>query len=116
MNSADISIWIAVDDQMNEDGAKAMMDSGIEAFTSSQEKVNVNYKFIPEDQYGSELLKAYENGEMPTIFQAQYATKEIMEDAASVDKVYEYMEKSGSDDCYLLENYKNSIEESKKFH
>ena len=114
MNSADISIWIAVDDQMNEDGAKAMMDSGIEAFTSSQEKVNVNNKFIPEDQYGSELLKAYENGEMPTIFQAQYATKEIMEDAASVDKVYEYMEKSGSDDCYLLENYKNSIEESKK--
>lgn len=114
MNSADISIWIAVDDQMNEDGAKAMMDSGIEAFTSSQEKVNYNYKFIPEDQYGSELLKAYENGEMPTIFQAQYATKEIMEDAASVDKVYEYMEKSGSDDCYLLENYKNSIEESKK--
>lgn len=114
MNSADISIWIAVDDQMNEDGAKAMMDSGIEAFTSSQEKVNVKYKFIPEDQYGSELLKAYENGEMPTIFQAQYATKEIMEDAASVDKVYEYMEKSGSDDCYLLENYKNSIEESKK--
>lgn len=114
MNSADISIWIAVDDQMNEDGAKAMMDSGIEAFTSSQDKVNVNYKFIPEDQYGSELLKAYENGEMPTIFQAQYATKEIMEDAASVDKVYEYMEKSGSDDCYLLENYKNSIEESKK--
>ena len=114
MNSADISIWIAVDDQMNEDGAKAMMDSGIEAFTSSQEKVNVNYKFIPEDQYGSELLKAYENGEMPTIFQAQYATKEIMEDAASVDKVYEYMEKSGSDDCYLLENYKNSIEERKK--
>lgn len=114
MNSADISIWIAVDDQMNEDSAKAMMDSGIEAFTSSQEKVNVNYKFIPEDQYGSELLKAYENGEMPTIFQAQYATKEIMEDAASVDKVYEYMEKSGSDDCYLLENYKNSIEESKK--
>lgn len=114
MNSADISIWIAVDDQMNEDGAKAMMDSGIEAFTSSQERVNVNYKFIPEDQYGSELLKAYENGEMPTIFQAQYATKEIMEDAASVDKVYEYMEKSGSDDCYLLENYKNSIEESKK--
>ena len=114
MNSADISIWIAVDDQMNEDGAKPMMDSGIEAFTSSQEKVNVNYKFIPEDQYGSELLKAYENGEMPTIFQAQYATKEIMEDAASVDKVYEYMEKSGSDDCYLLENYKNSIEESKK--
>ena len=114
MNSADISIWIAVDDQMNEDGAKAMMDSGIEAFTSSQEKVNVNYKFIPYDQYGSELLKAYENGEMPTIFQAQYATKEIMEDAASVDKVYEYMEKSGSDDCYLLENYKNSIEESKK--
>lgn len=114
MNSADISIWIAVDDQMNEDGAKAMMDSGIEAFTSSQEKVNVNYKFIPEDQYGSELLKAYENGEMPTIFQAQYATKEIMEDAASVDKVYEYMEKSGSDDCYLLENYKNPIEESKK--
>lgn len=114
MNSADISIWIAVDDQMNEDGAKAMMDSGIEAFTSSQEKVNVNYKFIPEDQHGSELLKAYENGEMPTIFQAQYATKEIMEDAASVDKVYEYMEKSGSDDCYLLENYKNSIEESKK--
>lgn len=114
MNSADISMWIAVDDQMNEDGAKAMMDSGIEAFTSSQEKVNVNYKFIPEDQYGSELLKAYENGEMPTIFQAQYATKEIMEDAASVDKVYEYMEKSGSDDCYLLENYKNSIEESKK--
>ena len=114
MNSADISIWIAVDDQMNEDGAKAMMDSGIEAFTSSQEKVNVNYKFIPEDQYGRELLKAYENGEMPTIFQAQYATKEIMEDAASVDKVYEYMEKSGSDDCYLLENYKNSIEESKK--
>lgn len=114
MNSADISIWIAVDDQMNEDGAKAMMDSGIEAFTSSQEKVNVNYKFIPEDQYGSELLKAYENGEMPTIFQAQYATKEIVEDAASVDKVYEYMEKSGSDDCYLLENYKNSIEESKK--
>lgn len=114
MNAADISIWIAVDDQMNEDGAKAMMDSGIEAFTSSQEKVNVNYKFIPEDQYGSELLKANENGEMPTIFQAQYATKEIMEDAASVDKVYEYMEKSGSDDCYLLENYKNSIEESKK--
>lgn len=114
MNAADISIWIAVDDQMNEDGAKAMMDSGIEAFTSSQEKVNVNYKFIPEDQYGSELLKAYENGEMPTIFQAQYATKEIMEDAASVDKVYEYMEKLGSDDCYLLENYKNSIEESKK--
>lgn len=114
MNAADISIWIAVDDQMNEDGAKAMMDSGIEAITSSQEKVNVNYKFIPEDQYGSELLKAYENGEMPTIFQAQYATKEIMEDAASVDKVYEYMEKSGSDDCYLLENYKNSIEESKK--
>lgn len=114
MNAADISIWIAVDDQMNEDGAKAMMDSGIEAFTSSQEKVSVNYKFIPEDQYGSELLKAYENGEMPTIFQAQYATKEIMEDAASVDKVYEYMEKSGSDDCYLLENYKNSIEESKK--
>ena len=114
MNAADISIWIAVDDQMNEDGAKAMMDSGIEAFTSSQEKVNVNYKFIPEDQYGSELLKAYENGEMPTIFQAQYATKEIMEDAASVDKVYEYMEKSGSDDCYPLENYKNSIEESKK--
>lgn len=114
MNAADISIWIAVDDQMNEDGAKAMMDSGIEAFTSSQEKVNVNYKFIPENQYGSELLKAYENGEMPTIFQAQYATKEIMEDAASVDKVYEYMEKSGSDDCYLLENYKNSIEESKK--
>lgn len=114
MNAADISIWIAVDDQMNEDGAKAMMDSGIEAFTSSQEKVNVNYKFIPEDQYGSELLKAYENGEMPTIFQAQYATKEIMEDAASVDKVYEYMEKSGSDDYYLLENYKNSIEESKK--
>lgn len=114
MNAADISIWIAVDDQMNEDGAKAMMDSGIEAFTSSQEKVNVNYKFIPEDQYGSELLKAYENGEMPTIFQAQYATKEIMEYAASVDKVYEYMEKSGSDDCYLLENYKNSIEESKK--
>lgn len=114
MNAADISIWIAVDDRMNEDGAKAMMDSGIEAFTSSQEKVNVNYKFIPEDQYGSELLKAYENGEMPTIFQAQYATKEIMEDAASVDKVYEYMEKSGSDDCYLLENYKNSIEESKK--
>lgn len=114
MNAADISIWIAVDDQMNEDGAKAMMDSGIEAFTCSQEKVNVNYKFIPEDQYGSELLKAYENGEMPTIFQAQYATKEIMEDAASVDKVYEYMEKSGSDDCYLLENYKNSIEESKK--
>lgn len=114
MNAADISIWIAVDDQMNEDGANAMMDSGIEAFTSSQEKVNVNYKFIPEDQYGSELLKAYENGEMPTIFQAQYATKEIMEDAASVDKVYEYMEKSGSDDCYLLENYKNSIEESKK--
>ena len=114
MNAADISIWIAVDDQMNEAGAKAMMDSGIEAFTSSQEKVNVNYKFIPEDQYGSELLKAYENGEMPTIFQAQYATKEIMEDAASVDKVYEYMEKSGSDDCYLLENYKNSIEESKK--
>lgn len=114
MNAADISIWIAVDDQINEDGSKAMMDSGIEAFTSSQEKVNVNYKFIPEDQYGSELLKAYENGEMPTIFQAQYATKEIMEDAASVDKVYEYMEKSGSDDCYLLENYKNSIEESKK--
>ena len=44
-------------------------------------------KMCIRDRYGSELLKAYENGEMPTIFQAQYATKEIMEDAASVDKV-----------------------------
>lgn len=113
MESATISVWIAVNSDKDSVGTKAMMESAIKAFTDTQENVVVDYRFIPEDSYAQELQTAFSNGEMPTIYQSEYATKEMLDQASALDKVYEYMDDIDVGDCYFIEELKEEIEDSK---
>lgn len=110
--ASDVTIWIAVPDGQTDKGLEAMMDSAVEAFADSQKNVDVSYEFIPEDEYSVRLDTAYENGKMPTIYQSEYASDKVQSSADDLTDVYRYLKEDGIDDCYLLEEYEDSIKES----
>lgn len=111
LNAADITVWIAVDDGLDSEGAAEMMDSAVETFLKDQETVKVEFQYVPESQYAQKLEEAYAGKRMPTIYMSEYASDDIKADAAAVDKVFDNLDE---DSCYLLSDYEKEIEASKE--
>lgn len=110
LNPADITMWLAVSDYEDTEALREMMDSAMADFRENQSRVNVDVEFIKDDEYAERLEEAYSNGEMPTLYDAEYASEEIQDKAADVSRTFEDL---SSDSYYLLFENKEKLIEDK---
>lgn len=112
LNPATITVWVAYSGDEDADSAKQMMEDMSDMFQSDQAAVTVSVEAIPEEQYADRLEQAKADGTMPTVYQAEYASEEMQNSAASVKPVYNSMDNLS--DYYFLKSYKKKLIEEKE--
>ncbi len=111
LEKATVEIWVAKEAEQNENDLQAMYEKATEVFMENQPNIELKWVFIEKSEYRDKLSEAYANHTMPTIYNADYASEEILKNSANLEKAFEYI---NIDDCYLMKEYKNEILESKK--
>ena len=91
LKAATIKIWLPGKPQFEIENDKYINDIFSE-FEKENEKVKLDVKVIDEDIYASELKKAYEEGEFPTIFDSSYLADSI-DKKADLSKVLQLLNK-----------------------
>lgn len=84
LKPADISVWFSVKDSSTEEDALNAVKSD---FEEKFPGVTVELRAIPEAEYQAELLKAAENGNLPSLFESSGAPSEVLDLARNLDEV-----------------------------
>lgn len=111
LEKATVTIWIAKAEGQNDTDLQKMYDMTTAVFQENQPNIELKWEFIDEGEYAEKLSEAYKVGSMPTIYEAAYASEEILDNAAALDKAFEYINVK---DCYLIGEYKEEILAEKK--
>lgn len=113
LNEASISVWYSVSSNEEEAAEKESVMKSIEEDMYNGDQfmnVEVEFRAIPEGDYEAELQQAYENGEMPTVFESSNADAEYMETAITADNIVRRVAKNS---CYLIDENKDYFKNSK---
>ncbi len=102
LNPAEIDIWFSVTDGSNEETA---MKEIVADFNKTYPDVTINLKAIPQDEYLTELQKAKSENKLPTLFESDIVTDDILGSAKDLSKI---LETSQADNCYFLNQYKET--------
>lgn len=107
LNPSTITVWVAYsEDEEPENVQKMVMDMS-KSFMEEQAAVDVVVEAIPESQYEEKLQEAYKSGDMPTVYETNYASDAICADAESVRDVYENIDDIS--EYYFLDSYKDDL-------
>lgn len=105
-----IYIWLpAAEDEVDE--KTAMIEDMVAKFREDQPDVAVEITCIPEEEYESRLLEAMETGTMPTIYASDDINASILEAAAPIEEVFQYIDMN---EYYFLEDYEQYNSEEKQ--
>lgn len=113
LDSSVVTIWICIEGDEDADREKQMIENMADKFLEDQPAVEIEVVAIDSDYYSERLYEADENGTMPTIYEASGAPDEIIQSAASIDKVFDYTDNL-SEDYFLIDEYKEYLSEKKQ--
>lgn len=98
-----ISIWLPADSEDEVESNKEMILDMVEKFQEDQPLVQVEVTCIPVEEYEGKLQEAMATDTMPTIFASDGLDESVLEEAASVNEVFQYVDTS---EYYFLNDYK----------
>ncbi|MBR6273715.1 MAG: protein kinase, partial [Lachnospiraceae bacterium] len=112
LKAADVVIWLSYGIDSDEASTKKMMEDMLKDFFDDYEKDGVKAEIvcIPEEDYEAKLYEAYENGNLPVLFMADLAPETVLKEAASLDKVFDYIK---TEDYYFLKDSKENCSYNK---
>lgn len=105
-----ISIWIPASDAET-DEKTAMLEDMVARFKEDQPNVSVEITCIPKGEYESRLLEAMEADSMPTIFSSDGMDETILEAAATITEVFQYIDVN---EFYFLKDYEQYSPDEQK--
>lgn len=97
-----VTIWMAVENEEEIESGQTMLQDMTKAFQEAQPLVHVEVECIPESEYEERLRAAQNSGNMPTIYSSDDIAATILEQAASVEEVFSYI---NTNDYYFLDDY-----------
>lgn len=106
-----VTIWMAVGNEEEVESGQEMLQDMTKAFQEAQPLVHVEVECIPESEYENRLQTAMDNGDMPTIYSSDDISEVFLEQAASVEETFRYI---NVNDYYFLDDYKNSMPSGKQ--
>ena len=108
LEPADIVVWISVSDNSSEmDAFQSIKDD----FEKKHKGVTVECVAIPEKEYEERILKAAEQGKLPTLFESSGLSKEILAKAKDLDNV---LSSEQFKNALFLEQYRKYYKNSKQ--
>ena len=115
----EITMWASYDEATETAEEKqAIYEDMIAYFLEEQSDVKVNIELIPESQYEQRLEDANGTDDMPTLYQSDSVSDEVLEHAVTLEGFYDAKQYKSLDanDCYYIfdKKYKNEITDSKK--
>lgn len=102
LNPADISIWFCQEEGSTEQTA---LEAMIADFRDTYPDVAVTLTAIPAAEYNQKLLDAAARDALPTLFESDGVSDEVLEKCADVSAV---LESEQAADCLLLSSYKGT--------
>ena len=102
LDPATISVWFAVSDNSTEESA---MKTIADDFKKIYPDITIELRAIPESEYLAELEKATKNNTLPTLFESDGVSKEILENSTEIDEI---LKSAQAKDCYFLKQYKGA--------
>lgn len=97
-----ITMWVPSDQDELEDTVQMYEDMAA-VFLEAQPAVTLEITAIPTDEYAEKLNKAKDNNELPVIYASEYADEELLQSAADLSDIFDYINIS---DYYFLKKYK----------
>lgn len=99
LEEATITVWFSVPEGASEEEA---MKAVFEDFKTKFEKVTIEYKAIPQDEYEKTLIEAARKGELPTLFESTGLPEEVLDEARNLDSV---LKSEQFKECLFLDQY-----------
>lgn len=106
-----VTIWMAVENEEEIESGQTMLQDMTQAFQEAQPLVHVEVECIPESEYEERLIAAQNSGNMPTIYSSDDISETILEQAASVEEVFSYI---NTNDYYFLDDYMSYMPSEKQ--
>jgi hypothetical protein len=106
LQPAEITVWYRISEDDTTGEKEAALKKIIEEEQNSDqfERVTINLVGIEESRYETELEKAYNAGEMPTLFECYSPEADYMDGVYDSSKIVENLD-SDSRDCWFVRDY-----------
>lgn len=111
LKEAVITVWVSYGEDEDKEKKEQIVEEMSESFMRDQPAVTVVAEAIPEDEYADRLKEADISGNMPTVYEQEFADDDILSEAASVKDIYNSL--NNMDDYYFLKDYKKELTASK---
>ena len=102
LEPAEISIWFCQQEGSTEEEA---LQAVIDDFRKTYSDVTIALQGIPESEYAQKLQEAAENDSLPTLFESDKLSQDILDKCADLSAV---LETEQAKDCLLLQSYKGT--------
>ena len=96
---ATITVWFSVPEGSSEEEA---MKEVFDDFQTKFDKVTIEYRAIPEEEYEATLYQALEDNELPDLFESTNLPDDLLAAAIQLDNV---MESDQFEECLFLDQY-----------
>ncbi len=108
LKDAEISIWYMAEEGSDKQDA---MENMVEEFNEKYPNVEIELRAIAPDDYISELQAAYDNDEMPTLFESSIISSDIIDSCIELDDV---LSSSEAKNCLFLDQFEECYEDNKQ--
>ena len=103
LKRADLVMWVSAEEGQ-EEIVRSLYDNLVTGFREDYPQVNISVEVIPKENYSEELKQVSGTKEMPDIYESSILTSGELKDAASVDRIFQWINKG---DYYGLGSYQN---------
>lgn len=116
LDEATVTIWFCIDENESEEQLEKMAETMCSQFKEDQTAVKIDVECIPHSEYNERLKSASDEGNMPTIYEADCADSEITKQAIKLEDVFGYLDEYMDIDkeCPYVAQCKDSLKEGKK--
>lgn len=86
-----ITVWVPVEESMEEDEAKEMFETSIQEFQEAYPVIKIQTSYVKKAEYEEKLNQALQNGKAPTVFESSYLKDGSQEVLADLSDTYEML-------------------------
>lgn len=111
LEEATVTVWVSYGEGEDKEEKENMVEEMSQSFMRDQGAVTVEAYAIPEGEYVERLTEAYLSGDMPTVYEYEFASADILAEAASVKDIYKSL--NNMKDYYFLDKYEKKLTKCK---
>ena len=119
LSKAEVSVWVSYDeDKETVDEKREMVEQMVSGYMKNQPNVSLDIEVIEKDDYSKKLEEAYEEGNMPVLYQSDDVSDDILDNAVTMEEFYktDNYKELDENDCYFIfdDKYKGYIKDGKQ--